>query len=334
MDKLIKWAGVVCVLLVALFAVVLVSLCVGTSQVPLGRSLALLLNGDDGSVYYSVLFNIRLPRIIVGFAIGSALSLAGVVLQGMFRNPLVEPYTLGISGGAALGVCLGIVLRLGNLFGFITIPVFGFLGAVGVVGILYFISVRKNIINMQGILLTGVMISFICSSLFMLVMALSRLEDMHGIVFWTMGSLEESNWGLIKLMSAGSFIGLIISYFFCRDLNAFALGEEEAIHLGVSTQKAKKILFVVASFLTGASVSVAGIIGFVGLVIPHTMRNVFGADHRILLISSYLAGGAFLIICDTIARTVISPMELPVGVITGIIGGTIFIFILAKKGGR
>lgn len=175
-------------------------------------------------------------------------------------------------------------------------------------------------------MLTGVMISFIASSLIMLIMAVSRTEELQGIIFWIMGSLEESNWFLIMTMFLVSLAGLLVSYLFCFDLNALALGEEEALHLGINVERTKKMLFLLASFLTGCSVSVAGIIGFVGLAIPYFIRLLVGLDYRALLIISFLAGGAFLILSDTLARTLISPLELPVGVITGIIGGGMFVY--------
>jgi iron complex transport system permease protein len=162
-------------------------------------------------------------------------------------------------------------------------------------------------------------------------MSLSRSEDLHGIVFWIMGSLEEPNWVLVKVAAIGAVIFLIVSYRFCLDLNAFSLGEEEALHLGIDIERTKRLLFIIASFLTGFSVSVAGIIGFVGLVVPHFVRMLVGRDHRILLVSSFLVGAAFLIFCDTLARTIISPLELPVGVITGILGGSLFVYALAKR---
>ena len=252
-------------------------------------------------------------------------------MQGMFRNPLVEPYTLGISGGAALGVCLNIVFHLHRIFGVLTLPMSGFLGAILVIILVYSLSRRKGILKIQGLLLTGVMISFISSSLIMLIMAVSRTEDLHGIVFWIMGSLEEPNWVLIKLAVGVSVFGLVVSYLFCLDLNALSLGEEEALHLGVNIEKTKRLLFIIASLVTGCSVSIAGIIGFVGLVVPHFVRMFIGSDHRILLISSFLCGAAFLILCDTLARTIISPLELPVGVITGILGGSLFVYALIRK---
>ena len=176
------------------------------------------------------------------------------------------------------------------------------------------------------------MISFISSSIIMLIMAITRAENLHGIVFWIMGSLEEPDIFLVKMTFLVSILGLLISYIFSLDLNAFSCGEEEAHHLGIDVEKTKRLLFILASLLTGVCVSVAGIIGFVGLLVPHLMRMLVGEDHRILLLASYLCGAGFLIFSDTLARTVISPLELPVGVITGVIGGSLFIYVLTKRG--
>ncbi len=329
-KKPVRWLICILILCGILLGVGVFSLSVGSAGIPFKKIIPLIFGGR-GTTEYSILFDIRLPRIILGLAVGSALSIAGVLLQGMFRNPLVEPYTLGISGGAALGVCLNIVLRLNIIGGILSIPASGFLGAIVVILAVYSLSARKGILKIQGLLLTGVMISFISSSLIMLIMAVSRAEDLHGIIFWIMGSLEEPNLVLIKVIVLISAIGLFISYLFATELNALALGEEEALHLGINTEKTKRLLFILASLLTGCAVSVAGVIGFVGLVVPHFMRMFVGGDHRILLITSALAGGAFLILCDTLARTIISPLELPVGVITGIIGGAIFVYFLSKK---
>ncbi|MDY6862475.1 MAG: iron chelate uptake ABC transporter family permease subunit [Thermodesulfobacteriota bacterium] len=165
----------------------------------------------------------------------------------------------------------------------------------------------------------------------MLIMAISRIEDLHGIIFWIMGCLEEPDRIIINTILLISILGLFISYFFSVDLNAFSLGEEEALHLGINIERTKICLFFLASVLTGFSVSAGGVIGFVGLVVPHVVRILVGTDHRILLICSFLCGGSFLIFCDTLARTVIAPLELPVGVITGILGGSLFVYILTKR---
>lgn len=326
-NKLVSWLLILAALL---FGVIIFSLCSGSVGMNLTKIWETVIRGK-GTTEHSILFDIRLPRIILGFAIGGALSLTGVILQGMFRNPLVEPYTLGISGGAAIGVCLNIVLGINRKIGILSLPLSGFLSAILVILLVYSLSIKKGILKIEGLLLTGVMISFICSSLIMLIMSVCRSEDLHGIVFWVMGSLDEPNWTLIKAALGMSIFGLIISYLLCFDLNALSLGEEEAIHLGINTEKTKRMLFLISSLLVGFCVSVTGIIGFVGLVVPHFMRIIVGKDHRILLISSFIGGAGFLIFCDTLARIIIAPMELPVGVITGVLGGILFVWALTKK---
>lgn len=330
-KRTIRWTSQILILGGSLLLIAAISLCLGSTSLSIQKSIHSIFTGYN-TTEYNILFEIRLPRIILGFAIGGALSLAGVILQGLFRNPLVEPYTMGISGGAALGVSLAIILKLYQSMGLATLPFAGFLGAALVIMLIYAINIRKKTLKIQGLLLTGVMISFISSSFIMLIMAISRTEDLHGIVFWIMGSLEEPSWFLIKLMLFTSLAGLALSYIFWKDLNALRLGEEEAVHLGINTERAKRALFVLASLLTGCAVSVGGIIGFVGLIIPHLMRMFIGSDHRVLLLGSFLGGAGFLIFCDTLARIIVTPSELPVGVITGILGGSFFIYALTKKG--
>lgn len=331
LDKKIRqWILTLIILVIILIIASLSGLAIGSTKIPLTDIIDILLNGK-GTAEYSILMGIRLPRIIIAIAIGGSLSLAGTLLQGMFRNPLVEPYTLGISGGASLGVCLTIVFSLHTKIGIMAYPISGFAGAGLVIFMVYTLSIRGGALKPNTMLLTGVMISFVASSLVMLLMAISKSDDLHNIVFWIMGSLDEPNIMLIKIVCYGSIVGLVISMFHCHNLNALALGDEQAALLGVDTAKTKKILFIIASLLTGLSVSIAGIIMFVGLIIPHFMRMVIGSDHRILIVSSFLGGASFLIICDIFARTVISPLELPVGVITGIIGGIVFIYILGQK---
>ena len=326
-----RWTAQVLVLAGMLLAIAALSLCLGSTAPSIRKAIDAVFIGS-GTTEYNIFFQIRLPRIILGLAIGGALSLAGVILQGLFRNPLVEPYTMGISGGAALGVSLAIVLKLCRSVGLLALPFAGFLGSALVIMLIYFINIRKKTLKIQGLLLTGVMISFVSSSLIMLVMAVSRAEDLHGIVFWILGSLEEPSWFLIKLMLFISLAGLVLSYIFWKDLNALRLGEEEAAHLGINTQSVKKMLFILASLLTGCAVSIGGMIGFVGLIVPHLVRMFIGSDHRVLLAGSFLCGAGFLIFCDTLARMIIAPSELPVGVITGILGGTFFIYALTRRG--
>ncbi|MFH1771456.1 MAG: iron ABC transporter permease [Candidatus Omnitrophota bacterium] len=330
-KKIIRYAFCIITLLLILLGVCFVSLKTGTIGYSAREVIASLFGRHD-SIAFSIIWNLRFQRIVLGLAVGGGLSLVGVMLQAMFRNPLVEPYTLGISGGACLGVSLSLGLRgsfaiLGNA----SLAISGFLGSLLVVCFLYSISLRKGLLELKGVLLSGVMVSYISSSLIMLVMALSKTEDLHGIVMWTMGYLGKADWKLTQLAALCSFLGLITACFLSVRLNALSLGEEQAAYLGLNVERLKKIIFLMASLLTGVFVSVCGIVGFVGLVVPHFMRIVCGRDHRILLLSSYLAGAIFLISCDIAARTIILPLELPVGVITGIIGGSVFIYALGKK---
>jgi len=316
-------------MLVIALIVVLYSLSTGELRIPLLKIPGILMHGEGG-VEYTILHNIRLPRIVFGMAIGGALSLAGVILQGVYRNPLVEPYTLGISGGAAVGVALSIVFGIHLTHLINILPVSGFVGALTTTFLVYVLSLKQGKLLIHKMILTGVMISFIASSFMMFLLATTKAEDLHSIIFWIMGSLDETNSGLIYLSVVVSVVCLIASYLFIQPLNALRLGEEKARHLGINTDVAIKLLFLISSVLTGLCVSVAGIIGFVGLIIPQLVRLIIGNDFRILLIISFITGGAFLVFCDTIARTIISPNELPIGVITGIIGGSVFVVVLTR----
>ena len=332
MKKKIKyWIIIIGIQVLILFAISIFAISIGTTKISFITILKTFFLNQTQTSAYNILLGLRVPRVLISIAIGGALSLAGTLLQGMFRNPLVEPYTLGISGGASIGICLTVVFKLSSIIGIIAYPMLGFIGAGIVIFIVYSLSIKSGSLKSNNMLLIGVMISFVSSSIVMLIMAMSKTNDLHSIIFWIMGSLDETNTGLIKITVLGSLLGLAVSCFYCLDLNAFVLGEENADLLGINTIKTKKVLFITASLLTGLSVSIAGIIMFVGLVVPHFMRLIVGSDHRILIISSFLGGASFLTLCDVIARTVISPLELPVGVITGIIGGITFIYVLSRK---
>jgi iron complex transport system permease protein len=262
--------------------------------------------------------------------VGGALSLSGAILQGIYRNPLVEPYTLGISGGAALGIAIAIVFGIDSV-SYMVLPVFGFIGAIVTLFLVYFLSIRKGGLSINSMLLIGVMVSFVASSAMMFLMSISTTDNIQRIVFWVMGSLDESNILLIRIAFFTAVSGLILTTFFAQPLNALRLGEVKAKHLGINTNVTIKLLFLVASLLTGVAVSVAGVIGFVGLVIPHLVRLIIGNDYRIIIGSSFLGGAIFLILSDTVARTIISPNELPIGVITGFVGGLVFIAVLTRS---
>lgn len=331
MNKKLLQLIIVSLILIALSVVVAVyAISTGSVDISFKQIFAALMGTED-NIQANIIMQIRMPRIILGFVVGGSLSLAGAILQGIFKNPLVEPYTLGISGGAALGVATTIVFALHQLWGAFVLPLSGFIGAVLIMILVYMLSLRQGKLRVQNMLLTGVMISFIASSAMMFLMSISSSENLHSIIFWIMGSLDEPDMGLIRIAIWVSLIGLGVSYMFVQSLNALRLGEEKARYLGINTDVAIRILFVVASLLTGLCVSVAGVIGFVGLIVPHLMRIFTGSYYRLLLLSSFLGGGIFLVLSDTIARTIIAPNELPIGVITGIVGGALFVVILSRS---
>jgi iron complex transport system permease protein len=332
---IIKWLITVFAMLFIVLLVALLALSVGAVNLSPSELFRVLLHtGEEQQLTYQLVTKVRFPRILLGFAVGGALSLSGVILQGIYKNPLVEPYTLGISGGASLGVATIIVLGLHTTVGSFLLPLSGFLGALLIILLVYFISNSQGRINIHNMLLTGVMISFIASASMMFLMSVTSADNLHGIIFWIMGSLDESNHLLIIWTLLISVLILLFSYFFVQPLNALRLGEEKAKHLGIDTGITIRLLFILASLLAGISVAIAGVIGFVGLIVPHLMRIIFGTDYRINLIGSFLMGGAFVMLSDILARTIISPNELPIGVITGIIGGILFIILMRQNPNR
>ncbi len=327
--KLFRWG----ISLLSLLILTVVAFLLGMSAGELDISVwdvPRIMTEKEG-VDYVVLTQIRLPRIILAIAAGGGLSLSGAVLQGIYRNPLVEPFTLGISGGAALGVALAIVFTLPAVLGAFALPLAGFAGALLAIVFVYVLGARFGQVNVNNMLLIGVMVSFVSSSLMMLMMSLATARSLHSIIFWMMGSLDEPNAMLIRLTLFVSVTSLVIAGFFSRSLNALRLGEANAWHLGVNTGLTIRVMFILASLVAGVCVASTGVIGFVGLVIPHLVRVLAGSDYRILLPASFLGGGIFLIICDAIARTIIAPNELPIGVITGIAGGIVFIVFLSRS---
>lgn len=328
-NKYLAWTLFILLLLILFAASALLSLSSGEAAIGL-KDIPYVL-GDKEQMEYYILTQIRMPRIILALAVGGSLSLAGAILQGIYRNPLVEPYTLGISGGAALGVALTIVSGLHLTLGTLILPLSGFTGAAIVILIVGVLGFFRGGSNVNKMLLIGVMISFVASSAMMFLMSISSADNVYSIVFWIMGSLNEPNQVLIRITLFASLVGLAISYLFARPLNALMLGQEKAAYLGINSKNTIRMLFILSSLLTGISVAVAGVIGFVGLVIPHLIRMLAGSDHRFLLIGSFLGGGIFLVLSDVVARTIIAPNELPIGVITGIAGGILFIIVLIRK---
>jgi iron complex transport system permease protein len=324
-----RFALVLSILIILLGAGIFFSFLVGSASISPFDIKDILLSPDSPDK--SILLSLRLPRILLTITVGGALSLSGALLQGIFRNPLVEPYTLGIAGGSALFIAMVIVLKPVFLPVIALLPVAGFSGSLVTLLLLYLLSGRSGTLPLNELLLSGVMISFLCSSGLILLMAISHVEDLHSIIFWMMGSMERATWPLVWIMVAGSLVTLVISFFISSRLNALTLGEENAAHIGVPVESTKRTVFILASLLTGIAISCGGIIGFVGLIVPHLIRKTISADYRIILPASFFLGALFLLLCDTAVRTLFTPVELPVGVLTGLIGGSAFIIILSLK---
>ncbi len=278
-----------------------------------------------------VFFKLRFPRILAALAVGGSLALAGVIMQSVFSNPLVEPYTLGLSGSASLGIAIAFIAKLPSLLGAWIIPLCSIAGTVPILLFLLHFS-RRVRYNSRQVLLSGVMISYICSSIVTLLLSLTDLTTMGNIVQWGFGSLSGAeNIGAVSLL-AFSGIAMIVLLFFSLSMNAIALGEGDALSLGVSVHKMRIFLLIVATCLTAGAVALGGVIGFIGLLVPHFLRLLFSQDHRMLIPLSWIWGAIFLLGADTFGRVVILPNEIPVGVITGIFGGGLFLFLIQKKG--
>jgi iron complex transport system permease protein len=325
------------VLLMILAGSIVVSLFVGVTDIGIVRGITGLFYGwREGYAGFThlekeIIFSIRLPRILFAGIVGAALSMAGVVFQALLRNPLADPYILGISGGAAVGAIIGILIGATLLP--LGIPGLAFLGAVLTVIIVFGIARTGAQLRSNTLLLAGVIVNAFFSAIIMFLISTSTSSDVHNVMFWLMGDLSLATTGEIALTGTIILAGFVVLYAYARPMNLIVVSEETALQLGINVEKAKKILFVAASLITGVAVSVSGIIGFVGLVIPHLMRMVLGPDHRILLPASFLFGASFLVVADTIARTLMAPGELPVGVITAICGAPYFIYLLRKGRG-
>lgn len=304
----------------------------GTGPVALSStSLLDALTGNADATTRAILFDLRLPRTILAAVVGGGLAASGATFQALLRNPLAEPYVLGISGGAAVGAVLGIVTGVAAASSW-GLPVAAFAGAVGTIALVFWIATRVGrTFDSRVLLLAGVVIGAFFNAVILLLLTFARIEDFRSAVFWLMGSLGTASWqsaGLVALYILPLAAVLIA---LARALNLLALGDETATYLGVRADRIKTLAYVVASLLVAASVATCGVIGFIGLIVPHALRLVWGGDHRFLMPGCLLAGGAFLLLADTAARTLAAPAELPVGVITAIIGVPLFVLLLTRS---
>lgn len=309
---------------VLLVILILVSLLSGSTKISLKELFLVFFDINSNFENSLIIFKIRLPRILLGILVGGILATIGAMLQAVFKNPLVDPFITGVSSGAALGATIAII------FNFHHFTIFAVLGAVFTILFVYKLSIKNNNLNLYNLLLIGIMTGSFLSSIIMFLSAFFN-KDLVKVVFWLMGDLSVTNYVLLKYSYIISVIIIIFCIYFSYDLNILSLDEDEAKISGVKTEFIKTFYFISSGILTAIAVSLSGVIGFVGLVVPHIIRFFIGPDLRMLIPVSFLAGSIFLLICDTIARTIFLPSEIPVGVITGLIGAPIFTFILIRR---
>jgi len=281
----------------------------------------------------TIIFQIRLPRVIGGALVGMALATAGVLFQGLLRNPMADPYIIGTSAGAALGATIAMFLPVSLVFlGFGLVPVAAFIGAIGTVFLVYNLARVGGKTPIVSMLLAGVVVSAMLSAVMALLITISdRLQlNLHSVYSYLLGHISVTGWGQLAVVAPLVVGGVIGARFFAFRLNALSLGEEGAAYVGVNVERDKIGILALGSLLTAAAVSISGLVGFVGLVVPHAARLSFGPDHRLLLPAAALGGGAFVVIADLIARTAMAPAEIPVGVITAIVGAPFFLYLLRR----
>jgi iron complex transport system permease protein len=340
-----RWKLIVLGLVIALVAVIVVCLNIGYAPISFSDILEIigkqipLVNGAANSssispVNESIIMQIRLPRILAGALVGAGLAAAGVMFQGVFRNPMADSYLLGASAGASFAFTLA-VLYAGSLaltfFGLGILQVIAFTGAILTVFLVYFMSRTGNKVPITTLLLSGIVVNIFLIALQTALMLRSG-KDITGILAWTAGGgFTNITWNSVLAVTPFVIVGILIAYFFTKDLNMLSMGDDTAQHLGVNTERVRQILLLLGSLVTAAAVSISGVIGFVGLIIPHMTRLIIGPDHRILLPTSAIVGAMFLIICDSVARVATGAAEVPVGVITALAGTPFFIYLLRKR---
>lgn len=318
------------ILTVLSFIVVLVvSLCVGEIDDMLSKLFSV---GGETLTETDILIlrEIRIPRVMMAVGVGALLSMSGLVMQSVFRNPLVEPYTMGLSGGAVLGVAIAFMLGISSAVGNIGVTLMAMLGAFLTMGIILLLR-RVLHYDVNKMLLSGVMISFATSSVTVLLMSLTTRENMSQIVMWNMGSLDITTKEMSYIVVIISVVMVVVLSFFGNEMNVLMVGESMARHVGVRIDIVVPLLFVLATVMAAVSVSFVGVVAFVGMIVPHVVRHIFGYDHRVITVITAIIGAIFMLMCDIVARVVIYPQEIPTGVMCGIVGGVMFIYLTAKS---
>ena len=338
--RAVRGRRVIWVAAVVLFVTLVLACGVGAVRIPPAEVVRILLSRLPGlhveptavGMNSVILWDIRLPRVVMGALVGMALSVAGTAYQGLFKNPLADPSILGVSSGAALGGAIAMAfmayLKL-PVTG--AVPILAFIGGLAAVTVVYRLAAVGNRVPVVGLLLAGVAVGSLCISMVSLIMYFTNQQARDAIVFWMMGGLGGANWVKVGWMLPYLALGIGGLLFYGRELNAMLLGEESARHLGVEVERVKKVILVAGSMLTAASVAFSGSIGFVGLVVPHLVRFLVGPDHRYLLPAAGVTGAVVLVAADMVARALLGAMELPVGLVMSVLGGPFFLWLLRRR---
>ncbi len=332
-----RLVGVLALLSGLLGLVCLVALATGPSAIDPTEVLRVLLSGGDAArdpALGDIVLRVRLPRVVLGALVGAALASAGAVFQALLRNPLADPYVLGVSGGAALAGIAALAFGGAAVASGASVPMAAFAGGLLATALLYWVSGGRGRSSPTGLLLTGVVFNAFASAGIVFLASVAGFFEGSRIFLWLIGHLSAVEIDAAGIVAASVLLGLTTAVVLARSLNLLALGDETAAHLGVPVESHRRWLLLATSLMVGAAVAVSGLIGFVGLIVPHALRLLIGPDHRLLIPATALSGAGFLVLCDTLARTALAGRELPVGAVTALVGGPLFIFLLRRSQAR
>lgn len=334
-NFIIKKSHIVLLILISiLFCVMIFSSTVGAADISFAEALKIIARWNLPSInetHKIIILKVRMPRIFLSALVGMGLSIVGGTFQGLFKNQLADPYVLGISSGASLGATISIIFSFeGAILGFALNSFCAFIGAILTAIIVFYVAKVGNKLSVSNMLLSGIAISYFMSSIISILMIINR-NSMEKIVFWLMGSVATANWNQVIMAAIVIISAMIVISFFSKELNILSLGEENALTLGVEAEKVKIILLIICAIVIATCVSISGIIGFVGLIVPNMVRLLTGPDYKRLLPFSAIAGSIFLVLCDTISRTIMPPIEFPIGAITALLGSPFFLYLIVKS---
>ena len=315
-------------MMVLLLAALFLGLAAGSSGFGASAVIKSLTGAGGAELMNDIIWRLRLPRVLLAALLGATLSLGGMVFQALLRNPLAEPYILGISGGSAIGAIIGILIGLARFPG---VWLMAFVGSLATLGLLYLMASGRSMVRGNTLLLSGVMVNAFCSAVILFLVSIAQDSRLHNIIFWLMGDLTAATNESVIALAATVLPCFLVIFVRSHALNLLTLGNDMARTMGVSIKATTSLLLIVTSLMVSATVSYCGLVGFVGLVMPHMLRLVWGPDHRLLAPASVLGGAAFMVVCDMLARTLPAQGEMPVGVVTALIGAPLFVYLLKKS---